>query len=133
MKLSKKEQTFVKSQGVARLATVGRENMPHNVPVCPVMVDGKTYVASEKDATKVKNIKAHPAATITFDVYQDSWKGLRCVMLQCRCRIVDQKVFKKIRTKLYAKYPKYETDAALDPADSVIIELLPQKKFSWGL
>jgi len=34
--------------------------------------------------------------------------------------------------RFYAKYPKYETDAELDPEDSVIIELMPEKKFSWG-
>jgi hypothetical protein len=46
---------------------------------------------------------------------------------------VDEKDFKRIRRKLYTKYPHYETDAALEPEDSVIIELIPEKKFSWGL
>jgi general stress protein 26 len=132
MKLSKTYQDFVKSQGVARLATVSGEGVLHNVPVCPVLVDGKVYVGSEKGARKVKNVQANPSATIVFDMYRDSWNGLRGVMLQCRSRIVDEKLFKKIRRKLYAKYPKYEAGAALDPADSVIIELLPENKFSWG-
>src|SRR5438128_583951 len=132
MKLPKELQEFIKSQGVARLATLSSDGGPHNVPVCPVWVDGKVYVASEKGARKVKNIQANPAATITFDVYRDSWNGLRGVMLQCRGRVVDEKLFKKIRRNLYAKYPKYEADAPLDPEDSVIIELVPDKEFSWG-
>jgi nitroimidazol reductase NimA-like FMN-containing flavoprotein (pyridoxamine 5'-phosphate oxidase superfamily) len=132
MKLSKTLQDFVNSQGVARLATISPDGMPHNVPVCPVSAGGNLYVGSEKGARKVKNLQAHPAATIVFDAYRDSWNGLRGVMLQCRSQIVDEKVFKKIRRKLYAKYPKYKADAALEPADSVIIELKPEKKFSWG-
>src|SRR5438552_16163313 len=117
MKLPKAQQDFVKSQGVARLATVSDEGIPHNVPICPVLVSGNLYIASEKGARKVKNIRANPVATIVFDAYRDSWNGLRGVMLQCRSRVVDEKLFKKIRRKLYEKYPKYETDATVDPAD----------------
>jgi nitroimidazol reductase NimA-like FMN-containing flavoprotein (pyridoxamine 5'-phosphate oxidase superfamily) len=132
MKLTKTEADFIKSQGVARLATVSDDGMAHNVPICPVLDRGHIYVASEKNAIKVKHIHANPKAAIVFDMYRDSWRGLRGVMLQCSARLVDQKQFKKIRRKLYAKYPKYPTDAAIEPEDSVIIELIPEKKFSWG-
>jgi nitroimidazol reductase NimA-like FMN-containing flavoprotein (pyridoxamine 5'-phosphate oxidase superfamily) len=132
MKFTKTETDFIKSQGVARLATMSDDGVVHNVPVCPVFDRGHVYLATEEDAIKVKNIQANPKATIVFDVYRDSWKGLQGIMLQCDARLVGQKDFKKIRRKLYAKYPKYPTDAALDPEDSVIIELVPEKKFGWG-
>jgi nitroimidazol reductase NimA-like FMN-containing flavoprotein (pyridoxamine 5'-phosphate oxidase superfamily) len=132
MKLTRTDTDFIKAQRVARIATVSGEGMPHNVPVCPVLDRGKVYVASDKGARKVKNIEASPRAAIVFDEYRDSWKGLRGVLLHCRCGLVDKKDFKRIRRKLYAKYPKYETDAPLDPDDSVIIELVPESKFSWG-
>src|SRR5215467_10146624 len=132
MKLTKIETQFVKSQGVARVATVSPEDMPHNVPGCPILDRGNVYIGSDKQARKVKNIQANPRVTIVFDVYRDSWKGLRGVMLQCDARIVDEAEFKRIRRKIYQKYPQYPKDAALEPDDSVIIELIPQKKFSWG-
>jgi nitroimidazol reductase NimA-like FMN-containing flavoprotein (pyridoxamine 5'-phosphate oxidase superfamily) len=132
-KLTRKETNFIKQQGVARLATMGPDNMPHNVPVCPVLDREHVYVASEKSATKVRNIEANPKAALVFDLYRDSWKDLRGVMLRCTARVVDEKEFKRIRRKLYAKYPHYEKDAALEPDDSAIIELTPEKKFSWGL
>ena len=132
MKLSRKETDFIKAQGVARLATVNGEGIPHNVPVCPVLDGGNVYVGSDKDAQKVKNIKANPQAAIVFDVYRDSWNGLQGVMIQCRTRIVNEKEFKRIRRKLYAKYPEYESEAPLELDDSVILELAPRKKFSWG-
>ncbi len=133
MKLTKDETEFIKSQNVGRVATVSEEGMPHNVSVCPVLDGGKVYFGTETNARKVKNIKANPNVAIVFDAYSSSWKKLRGVMLQCRGRIVDQAQFKKVRRKLYAKYPQYETEAALEPDESVIIELDPIKKFAWGL
>ena len=133
MKLTKTETEFIKQQGVARLATVDSDGMPHNVPVCPILDGGRIYVGSDKTAAKVRNIEAHAQAAIAFDVYRDSWKDLRGVMLRCAARLVDEKEFKRLRRKFYAKYSHYETDAALELDDSVIIELMPEKKFSWGL
>jgi nitroimidazol reductase NimA-like FMN-containing flavoprotein (pyridoxamine 5'-phosphate oxidase superfamily) len=132
MKLTKDEIEFITSQNVARVATVSRERIPHNVPVCPVLDAGKVYFGTETNAKKIRNIKANPHVAIVFDVYSNSWKKLRGILLQCEGRVVDQPEFKKIRRKLYAKYPQYETEAALEPEDSVIVELSPAKKFSWG-
>ena len=132
MKLTKKETDFISSQGVARLATVSGEGVPHNVPVCPVFDRGKLYLASDSGARKVKNIQSNRRAAIVFDQYRDSWAGLHGVMLQCSALIVEQKQFKTIRRKFYAKYRKYESQAALEPGESVIVELSPEKKFSWG-
>ena len=133
MKLTKTETDFIKQQGVGRIATIGPDGMPHNVAVCPVLDRERVYVGSDKNAAKVRNIEANPKVAIVFDVYRDSWKNLRGVMLRCTARLVDKKAFKRIRRKLYAKYPHYEPDAALELEDSVILELIPEKKFSWGL
>jgi nitroimidazol reductase NimA-like FMN-containing flavoprotein (pyridoxamine 5'-phosphate oxidase superfamily) len=133
MKLTEKETEFISSQNVGRISTVDKKGMPHNVPVCPLLDRGRVYFATETNAKKVKNIKANPRVAIVFDVYSDSWKKLRGVMLQCDARIVDKAGFTKIRAKLYEKYPQYEKEAAIEPQDSVIVELEPAKKFSWGL
>jgi nitroimidazol reductase NimA-like FMN-containing flavoprotein (pyridoxamine 5'-phosphate oxidase superfamily) len=132
-RLTKKESKFIGDQNVGRVATVDKKGMPHNVPVCPVLDRGKVYFATEIDAKKVKNIRANPRIAMVFDVYSDSWKKLRGVMLQCKAGIVDEGDFEKIRKKLYRKYPQYEKEAPIDPEDSVIVELQPVKKFSWGL
>lgn len=132
MKLSRADTTFLRSQGVARLATVSRDGTPHNVPVCPLVERGKIYFAAEVNARKMKNLRANPRATIVFDVYRDSWRGLRGLMLVCTGRVVDEAEFKKVRRKLYKQYPKYESAAPLGTDDSVIVELTPQQKFGWA-
>jgi nitroimidazol reductase NimA-like FMN-containing flavoprotein (pyridoxamine 5'-phosphate oxidase superfamily) len=133
MKLSRSDTAFLNAQGVARLATAGSRGTPHNVPVCPLVDGGKLYFASETNARKMKNLRANPRATIVFDVYRDSWKGLRGLMLVCAARIVDAAEFKRIRRKLYKQYPKYKSAAPIEPEDSVIVELTPRSKFGWGL
>jgi len=61
-RLSGKVLAFIRSQRVARLATVGRDGTPHNIPVCTVAASGRLYFASEKDARKVRNIARNPRA-----------------------------------------------------------------------
>lgn len=39
---------------------------------------------------------------------------------------------KQVRRKLYAKYPQYEKEAALEPGESSIVEIAPERKVSWG-
>jgi hypothetical protein len=34
--------------------------------------------------------------------------------------------------KIYAKFTQYESHAALGVRDSVIVQVTPEKKFSWG-
>jgi hypothetical protein len=57
---------------------------------------------------------------------------LRGVMLQCEARTVNSSDFKKKRAKLYEKYPQYKKASPIEAEDSVIVELIPIKKFSWG-
>ena len=131
-KLTKSDMDFVKSQDVGRVATVDKNGMPHSVPVCPVLDGGKIYFATELNASKVKNIEATSKAAIVFDLYSNSWKKLRGVMLRCNARVVKKAAFTKIRAKLYKKYPQYKKEAPIEPGDSVIVELQPVKKFVWG-
>jgi nitroimidazol reductase NimA-like FMN-containing flavoprotein (pyridoxamine 5'-phosphate oxidase superfamily) len=133
VKLSKKETEFITSQDVARVATIDETGMPHNVPVCPVLDRTAVYFATEINARKMKNIRANPEASIVFDVYSDSWKELRGVMLQCDAYIVERAEFARLRAKLYRKYPQYEKEAPIEPENSVIVKLEPSKKFSWGI
>src|SRR5262245_2031745 len=114
MKIPNRELSFMKKMGVARVATVDAEGVPHVVAVCPLVEDSRLYFASESGAKKVRNIKANPEIAMVFDEYHDSWRGLKGVMIRGRARLVDQKTFSRVRSKLYKKYPKYESDAALE-------------------
>lgn len=133
MKLTRKERDFVDSLRVARLATADASGQPHNVPICPLLDRDRIYVGSEASAKKVRNIEANPRVAIVFDDYTEAWSYLRGIMIQGVARVVKPPEFRRLRKKIYAKYLMYESMAALGDDDSVILEITPRRKFSWGL
>jgi nitroimidazol reductase NimA-like FMN-containing flavoprotein (pyridoxamine 5'-phosphate oxidase superfamily) len=133
VKLTKAEKDFIQDMRVVRVATVDADGMPHNVPVCPVVEREKIYFATERKARKVSNIKSNPNVTLIYDEYTEAWDYIRGVMIQATARIVNTTEFRTLRKRIYAKYPQYESKAAIGERDSVIVELKPEKKFSWGL
>jgi nitroimidazol reductase NimA-like FMN-containing flavoprotein (pyridoxamine 5'-phosphate oxidase superfamily) len=133
MKLTEAERTFIETMRVMRVATVDADGTPHSVPVCPLVNKDKVYFATERNARKVRNIKVNPSIAVVFDEYSEAWNYLRGVMIQGTARIVNAAEFRRLRKGLYAKFPQYETEAALGERDSVIVELTPEHKFSWGL
>jgi nitroimidazol reductase NimA-like FMN-containing flavoprotein (pyridoxamine 5'-phosphate oxidase superfamily) len=124
---------FVAWERVSRVATAGAAGVPHLVPVCHVLAGGKVYFASGDDGRKVKNIVENPRVTLTVDLYSDHWGTLKGVMIQGRARLIERGPrFRRIRDRLYRKYPQYPREAALSPSDSVVIEMTPTRVFSWG-
>ncbi len=134
MRLKKAIANLIQWERVCRVATVGEAGVPHLVPVCHVLADGKIYFATGNDAKKVLNLKANPRVTLTVDLYSDDWANLKGVMVQGTTRLIERGPrFRKIRVLLYKKYPQYPDEAALDESDSVIVEVTPAHVFSWGV
>jgi len=131
-RLTKKVAEFVQLERVCRVATSGAAGMPHVVPVCHALSGGKIYIGSGK-GRKVKNLAENPQVTVVVDVYSDAWSLLRGVMIQGRAKVVARGPgFRRGRDLLYLKYPHYRREAALSPADSVVIEVTPTRVFTWG-
>jgi nitroimidazol reductase NimA-like FMN-containing flavoprotein (pyridoxamine 5'-phosphate oxidase superfamily) len=133
MKLTQKEREFIDTARVARMATVDAQGQPSNVPVCPLLDARKIYLGTEAGAKKVRNIRNNPTVAIVFDDYTEAWSRLCGIMIQGRARVVNRKEFRALRKKIYAKYLQYEPLAALEEGEAAILEIIPQKKFSWGL
>ena len=125
---------LVARERVCRVATVSGEGVPHLVPVCHVLMNGKIYLGSGDDATKVRNVKANPRVTVTVDLYSDHWASIKGVMVQGRARLIERgPAFMRARRRLYEKYPQYPKSAAISPSDSVVVEVTPSHVFTWGL
>ncbi|MFQ5893738.1 MAG: pyridoxamine 5'-phosphate oxidase family protein [Nitrospinota bacterium] len=134
MRLKKSLADLIQWARVCRVATADARGMPHVVPVCHVLVDGKIYFASGSDAKKALNLKVNPRVAVVFDLYSDAWQHLKGVMIHGAPRMIEKGPrFRKIRALLYAKYPQYPHEAALEESDSVIVEITPTHTFSWGL
>ena len=134
MRLKKAEAELLGLMRVCRVATADETGRSHCVPVCPVFDGKQIYFASEKSAKKVKNLQHNAALSIAFDEYSEVWSALRGMMIQGKAKIIEKgPLFRKIRRLLYAKYPQYEKESPIDERDSVIVEVTPERAFSWGL
>lgn len=133
-RLRGKVLAFIRSQRVARLASVGADATPHNVPICPVILSSKIYFASERDARKIRNIQRNPRVALAFDHYSEEWKQLAGAMIVGTGVISTQgATFRRARQALYRKYRQYARVAPIAEGESVIVCVTPTKSFSWGL
>jgi PPOX class probable F420-dependent enzyme len=134
MQLKKSIAKWFELERICRVATAGSQGMPHLVPVCQVVADGKIYFASGNDGRKALNLAENPRVAVTVDIYSDDWSHLKGAMVQGRARLFARGPrFRKIRALLYKKYPQYRREAELDESDSVVIEVTPVRVFTWGL
>ena len=134
MRLKKAVAHLIQWERVCRVATVGEAGLPHLVPVCHVVADGKIYFASGDDGRKVLNLRANARLALTVDLYSDDWPSLKGVMVQGTATLIEKGPrFRAIRARLYRKYPQYPAEAAIDEKDSVVVEVTPTRVFSWGI
>ncbi len=134
MRLKKSVAKWFERERICRVASASAAGMPHLVPVCQVVADGKIYYASATKVRKVRNIAENPRVAVTVDIYSDDWTHIKGAMVQGTARLFPKGPrFRKIRALLYRKYPHYRRDATLDESDSVIVEVTPTHVFTWGM
>jgi PPOX class probable F420-dependent enzyme len=133
MRLRKTVAKLLARERACRVATVGRDGMPHVVPVCHVVVDGKVYFGTGSQGQKVRNLEANPHIAVLVDLYSEDWTSLRGVMVQGTATLIRRgPQFRKIRTHLYQKYPQYPAESGLEESDDMIVEVAPARVSSWG-
>lgn len=134
MELDDKVRDFIDYARVCRLATVDAGGQPHVVPVCPILVDGRIYIATG-EGKKVRNVRENPKVSLAFDDYVEDWSSLRGVVaFGAVSRIVEGgEEFAALRDAFYAKFPQYEPQAGgVTEGDTVILEI-EMERLSSGL
>ncbi len=134
MRLKVSIRKFLETERVSRVATTGRDGVPHVVPVCHVLEDGKIYFATDKDSKKVRNLRENPHVAVAVDLYSEDWPRLVGAVVTGRATLIDRGPrFRKIRSLLYRKYPQYPRESALEEGEVVMVEITPVRLVSWGL
>lgn len=134
MKLKKKEKDFISLQRVLRVATVDKNGIPHNVPVCHVMEGNHIYFATGKKSKKIKNLMENGKVSLVCDEYTEIWSYLRGILIQGEAKVISKRAeFRKLRKLLYQKYPQYEREAPIEEGNTEIIEVNAQHIVSWGI
>lgn len=133
MRLRRAHAEFLDLLRVAHVATADPRGVPHVVPVCLIVDKGRLYFASGRTGRKVANLRANPSVAVSADEYSEGWKRLRGVVVQGTARVhARNPTFRRIRRRLYLKYPQYPGEAALGDKDSVVIEVTPRRVYAWG-
>jgi hypothetical protein len=119
---------------VPRVATIGRDGVPHVVPVCHVLEDSKVYFAADKDSKKVKNLRAHSQAAVeggpVFGRLAASGRRRRHGSGDVHR---SGTAFPEASEFLYQKYHQYAGESALEEGEVVMVEVIPRQLVSWGL
>ncbi len=133
MRLRRAYQEFLGRQRVAHVATTSPTGVPHVVPVCLCVEGGRLYFASGKTGRKIRDLRTNPQIAVSADDYTEAWDRLRGVVVSGTARIhARTATFRRIRRRLYQKYPQYPAEAALGDGDSVVVEIIPRRVFAWG-
>ena len=128
------EGSFVASRRVAHLGTVHPDGTPHVVPISTVLDMDRLVFASQRDAQKVRNIRADPHVCISFDEYSENWSALHQVIVFGEAYLVQSgPEFARDRQLLYDAYTQYEPEAPIEEDSSVIVEVRPERVVSSGL
>jgi nitroimidazol reductase NimA-like FMN-containing flavoprotein (pyridoxamine 5'-phosphate oxidase superfamily) len=133
MRLRRAYAEYLARQRVAHVATASPKGAPHLVPVCLWVEGGRIYFASGKTGRKIRDLRANAQIAVSADDYTELWARLRGVVVSGTARIhARNATFRRIRRRLYQKYPQYRTEATLGDGDSVIVEIVPRRVFAWG-
>ena len=133
MRLRRAHAEFLALQRIAHVATANPRGIPHVVPVCLVVEAGRLYFASGKTGRKVEDLRVNPQVAVSADEYTETWGRLRGIVVSGTAQVhARNSTFRRIRRRLYAKYPQYPAEAALGDRDSIVVEITPRRVFAWG-
>lgn len=138
------ELAFLRTQRVARLATIAADGMPSLVPICfavivdgdkPVIVsvlDDKPKSVPDRELARVRNIRRDPRVSLIADHYDENWSRLAFVQVRGRARLIGpgDPAHAPATAALRDKYPQYHA-MPIEQRPVVVIE--PQRTTSWGI
>lgn len=135
--LTETQRNFLDAGRVAHLATAGRDNAPHLVPVCYVIDGDSLYITVDekpkrRDAPlkRLRNIRENPLVAVTVDRWDEDWTRLAWVMLRGTAEILTGgPEHDAAQARLRGRYPQYRS---MDLGPLPVIALRIEKATSWG-
>ena len=115
---------------VGRLATVTRTGVPHVVPVCFALHDGRIVNAVDakpkrtRELKRLDNVRATGHASLLVDHYEEDWTQLWWVRVDGLATVTDDE---DAIDALVAKYDQYRAQRPAGP----VIAIEPETWRSW--
>jgi nitroimidazol reductase NimA-like FMN-containing flavoprotein (pyridoxamine 5'-phosphate oxidase superfamily) len=129
MKFTVEEERFLRDNEVGRLATIGKDGMPHVVPVCYVYRSGCVWIATDYGTTKYRNLLSNNRVALIVDSGYDSNRG---VLIQGQSRIYKRgRMFRTIYAAFYRRF-NWVRATPWKEGEAPFIKIEPARKASWG-
>ena len=130
-----KRDEFLKNQKILRLSTIGKNKIPHIVPVWYRYANNKFYVGTNTRTVKAKNIKKNNNVSCCVDVGVNA-PNIYGVLAQGKANIIlENPKVKTIAKKILLQYFKtLENKSAKELLGDTncIIEIIPKKFTVWN-
>ncbi len=128
-----KQDRFLKSQKILRLATIDKKGIPHIVPVWYLYKDGIFYVGTNTSTKKAKNVKKNSKVSFCVDA------GIRSPIFGVMGRgvarlILNKKIVSSVTKKILLRYFKSLSNTSaqeLLAKTDCIIKITPKKITVW--
>ena len=128
-----KQDKFLKSQKILRLATIDKRGMPHIVPVWYLYKDGIFYVGTNTSTKKAKNVKKNPKVSFCVDagirspIFGVMGRGVAKLILNKK---IVSSITKKILLRYFSSLNNNSAQELLAKTDC-IIKITPKKITVW--
>jgi PPOX class probable F420-dependent enzyme len=115
---------------VGRLATVTADGLPHIVPVCFALHEGRIYTAvdakpkSTRSLRRLENVRATGRASLLVDHYEEDWSRLWWVRVDGMAEVLQSE---PAVAALAVKYEQYRSARPAGP----LIAITPERWRSW--
>jgi PPOX class probable F420-dependent enzyme len=129
VKFTLKEEAFLKSNEVCRLATASKEGRPQVTPVMYAL-DGIGFViAVDYGTKKLKNVKENPSVALVVDRLRPT----KAVTVEGTCKVHERGAeYLRLLELLMTKFEFYRKNP-WGEGESPIFRITPTKAVSWGL
>ena len=124
----------LESARVGHLATVRPDGRPHVVPCCFVLFEETVYSAvdakpkSTLALQRLRNVAAHPDASLVVDHYEEDWTRLWWIRLDGTARVLESGPERDAAlAALAAKYSQY----AEQPPPGAVVALDVTDRRAW--
>jgi len=129
-----KQDDFLKTQKLLRLATIDKNGVPHIVPVWYLYSKKKIYIGTNTRTEKAKNLKKNKRVSFCVDVGVHS-PQIYGVMGKGNAKLILEKnkvssIAKKILKRYFKTLKNKSAKELLDDTDC-IIEISPKKLSIW--
>ena len=136
---SQKELEYLREQGVGRLATVSRKQIPQVTPVGFGVDEDRIYVNIQHTSKKARNIRHNPRVSFVVDdapPWDGTADGLHYVLISGKAELISSgELHEKGRALIEEKFPGYEEKWGVreDGWSKYILVITPTKVSNMGL